>query len=211
MNAVPGRFAYGVAAVIITATVILGVRVIGTSRAERILGEEALEAGDTRLAITHLRRAIRWYVPFTSHPRAALKSLRWIAKDAESRGDTDEALRAWRAIHAGLSSARSLWVPHKGARDEADDHIAALMAERQEIPVSGLSAVEQAAVMKKGFGIHWLGALAVLGGFAAWVFALVRLSGQSTQAGMPMRTSTFRWRVFAAVALGVFMLGLWFG
>lgn len=204
-----GRYTQWVAAVVVLGTALIGTRVLLTSRAELRSGQEALESGETRAAVTHFRRAVRWYLPLSPYPMTALEELRDLALAAESNGDTPGALFAWRAIHEGLTSARSLGLPHGALRDEADQHIGALMAASEG--AQDATAAEYATALSDGPGIHWLALLAIVFGFSGWVFALVRLSGHPTDTGMAHTRTVLAWRVLATVGLVVFMLGLWFG
>lgn len=201
MNLLRGRLVVWVVAAGVLAITVTAVRIVATSRAEFLAGEEALAQGDAQTATADFRRAIRWYLPLSPYPKRALDQLRAIAQQAESRGDDALAIEAWRAIHAGLSAARTLWLPHKSESDEADARIAQLMVRRQEVPTHRGSVEDQTDIE-----VHPVGLLMVLLGFSGWIVALVVLTERpETRLGL----SAFQWRIVAFVAFAIFALGMW--
>lgn len=206
MNLLLGRLVVWVVAAGVLAITVTAVRIVATSRAEFLAGEEALAQGDAQTATADFRRAIRWYLPLSPYPKRALDQLRAIAQQAESRGDDALAIEAWRAIHAGLSAARTLWLPHKSESDEADARIAQLMVRRQEVPTHRGSVEDQTAALQTDIEVHPVGLLMVLLGFSGWIVALVVLTERpETRLGL----SAFQWRIVAFVAFAIFALGMW--
>jgi hypothetical protein len=128
--AAPGRkglaraslFAAGIA-LVVSAPI---VRVVVEGRGEERASETALSVGDAVGATVHARRAAMAYAPFAPHVARAYHRLRTIALDAETHGNPEAALFAWRAVRS--ASIGSSYVVPTAARErrEADGAIARL-------------------------------------------------------------------------------------
>lgn len=94
-------------------------------------GDDAHLKGDSEEAVRWWRRSARWYVPLAPHVGRAYDRLRTLAQAAESEGDTEVALSAWRGVRSSIRATRSFYTPYAEHVDEADRHIAALMASAQ--------------------------------------------------------------------------------
>lgn len=94
-------------------------------------GDEAHLKGDSEGAVRWWRRSARWYVPLAPHTGRAYERLRTLAQAAESKGDTEVALAGWRGIRSSIRATRSFYTPYSEHADEADQHIAALMAAQE--------------------------------------------------------------------------------
>lgn len=107
------------------------VRVSSDSYREYNIGVEKVEANQTAVAIGHLRRAARSYVPFgdlgLARHTAALDQLKTIGFKAEESQSYAQALSAWRSIRAALLGSRSFFTPFPDRLNEANAHIAHIM------------------------------------------------------------------------------------
>lgn len=102
-------------------------------------GDAAMARGDLDEAIGRWRRAARWYVPGAPHVNHAYDRLEELARQAESQGDVDMALAAWRGVRGSILATRSFYTPHAGRLEPANQRIAELMAEleaRDEVAAS---------------------------------------------------------------------------
>jgi hypothetical protein len=126
--------AFGVAAFLLT---VISVRVVTSARSELREGERQLARGDRDAAVVHLRRAARWYAPFSPYHVHALDQLTQLAREAEQRGDTEGALAAYRSVRGAIMATRSFYIPERARLDRANQRIAALMA---ELPAPGIDA-----------------------------------------------------------------------
>ncbi len=107
---------------------VLSVKVLVSSRAELAEADRAASAGELEIAVTHYRRAARWYLPIQPYADRALERLMEIGAEAERDGDRALALAGYRSVRAALMSSRSLWIPDAERLHVADERIAALMA-----------------------------------------------------------------------------------
>jgi hypothetical protein len=119
----------GVRALAVAALVlaVIVARVLWAGHAEYACGKAAEASGSTDRAITCYRRALGWYVPGSPYVERSIAGLTAIAARAEQAGNLELAIAAQRAITAGLSSARSSYVPHRAAFETAEQRTRALV------------------------------------------------------------------------------------
>ena len=117
-----------VAATISLCLGVLTIRAMWEGRSALERGDDAQLQGDSETAIRWWRRAARWYVPMAPHVGSAYERLRSLAQAAEGKGDTQVALAAWTGIRSSVRATRSFFTPYAQHVDEADTHIASLMA-----------------------------------------------------------------------------------
>ena len=116
-------------------TLVMSARAVLEARGSSARADVALAAGDIDTAISRLRVTARWYAPFNFYASNALARLLSLAEIAEARGEHARALSAYRAIHAAIHATRSFYTPHGGLLEQADEHIATLMAAEPPAPV----------------------------------------------------------------------------
>ena len=133
-------------ALVVVSVVML--RVVLESRAAWQDGSHALARRDTMTAMVAFRRAAQWYAPLSPYVYWSLDQLRNIARDAEARGDAEQALAAWRSIRAGINSTRSLYTPHAARLREANRRIALLMS---QLPPAPIDAARDQADLEQEF------------------------------------------------------------
>lgn len=100
-------------------------------------GDAAHQRGELARAVELWRSAARWYVPGAPHVGAAYERLEALARAAETGGDLDTALAAWRGVRGSILATRSLYLPHEERLDPANRRIAALMAARERALAAG--------------------------------------------------------------------------
>ncbi len=210
-----GQAALRIGGVVAVVLVALAVRVIGASRAELDAARAVDGRGDTALAISHYRRAARWYVPLSPYDEQALARLAEIGAEAEGEGDTELALSAWRSIRAATLGSRSFYVPHEERLREADRHIAALMARLPPPPIDVRRSVEEReaahlALLEAEVGPRPLPSLVALLGLGTWIVAAflfaTRAFGEDDEL-VPKEAR--RWGAVFSLGLALFALGLW--
>ena len=74
-------------------------------------GEKALVAGDQINAIAGFESAIHMYTPFSPLVDRAAARLWIIGRDLETRGDSEKALIAYRALRSAFYSTHGLFKP----------------------------------------------------------------------------------------------------
>jgi hypothetical protein len=110
-------------AVLVGATLaIVAARVVWSSRGEYRAAVQS--SGDDQVA--HLGRAARLYAPGNPYSRRALDKLAAIG-----RSEPDRELAAWREVRSAILATRSFYTPRRALLDEADAHIATLMADAE--------------------------------------------------------------------------------
>jgi hypothetical protein len=181
--AAPGRNDVGRAAAAAIALALIvaapAARVVVEGSREERASETALAAGDMAGATVHARRAAMAYVPFAPHVGRAYQRLRTIALDAETRGNPDAALFAWRAVRS--ASIGSSWLLPAAARERraADTAIARLSAMTLAASLPAHRAIppdtaRRYAQMLATDAVPARGRIAVLlGGLAALVAAVI--------------------------------------
>lgn len=174
--------------------------------AELRAADEARARRDLDGEIEHLGRALRWRTPLAGHDEAARERLWAIGQAQEAEGDREAALAAYRELRRGLLATRVLRIPHRARWTQANERIAALMAEQERalgLPAPGGDAREAAhlALLSREPGPAPIrGHLAALC-FAGWLVAL---------AGFALRAIGPRGRLRPRPALrwGLAVLGL---
>jgi hypothetical protein len=119
------RRALEIAALILATLAIAAARVVWSARAEYRAAAGA--SGDDEIA--HLGRAARLYAPGNPYSRRALDKLAGIGRSEPL--DSVRALAAWREVRSAILATRSFYTPRRALLDEADAHIAALMADAE--------------------------------------------------------------------------------
>lgn len=174
--------------VVVTLAVLAAItgRVVCSSRSEWLAGRDAerraLGRADAAArtagldeAVTHYRRAARWYAPGSGYVTRSLDALDRIGTAAEKQGDLPTALAAHRAIRSAILGARSFYTPHADRLAVANRHLARLSAvvqgekqsseARAKLEAWHLAALRRDTAPSVGWSI-----LAVLG-FLGWVSA----------------------------------------
>ncbi|MEX1363308.1 MAG: hypothetical protein AB1Z98_09295, partial [Nannocystaceae bacterium] len=108
--------------------------------------DQAREAGQLDREIEHLGRALRWRAPLLSHDERALERLWALGQQQQARGTEGRAaaLAAYREIRRGLLATRSCGISHRDRWEQANERIAALMAEQEhELGPSNPSAAAE--------------------------------------------------------------------
>ena len=86
-------------------------------------GSAALAAGDQVNAIAGFESAIHMYTPFSPLVAKAADRLWSIGQDLESRGNTEKALLAYRALRSAFYSTHGLFKPGREWIARCDDKI----------------------------------------------------------------------------------------
>jgi hypothetical protein len=158
------RRALGVLAL---AVAVLVARVLYGAHVEEGLAERAAHVNNVEGAIAHHRRTIGWYVPFNPYGPRAIAALERISAEQEARNEQTRALLSARAIHAGIESARGLFVPYASELARADARVATLLGTRaQSSPQSLTSPPDPSPFFSVLAVLSWLG-------FVASAFSLV--------------------------------------
>lgn len=193
---------------------VLAVRVVTASKAELAEGDRLLDMGEANAAIAHYRRAAGWYAPGNPYCLDALQRLASLGRRAEEDGDARLALTAWRAVRAGIMSARSFYTPNAERLREADEHIAMGMAAEEPAPIDAGRSREE---LRREYlemlrdtprpSPAW--AFVLLIGFAAWVgaayaFATRAVDGEDRLVPAEAR----RWGTVFIVGFGLFVVGM---
>jgi hypothetical protein len=189
-------------------------RVVVSARDELAQAQSLLLSHDRDGAIVHLRRAARWYAPFSPYHVRALTHLSELGRAAEQAGETALALSAYRALRGAILATRSLYVPERQRLEAANERIATLMAKE---PVPGMDAgkspeqlrAEHLALLSPipGPNVWW--SVVVLLGFACWVssafaFSIRAIDDQDRWVLPEVR----RWSGLIALGFSLFVLGL---
>jgi hypothetical protein len=115
----------------------VAMRVAWSGASSHRAGLAAAGAQDWELAIEHLSRSARWYLPGSSRVREALTTLATIAAGREADGDVDTALAAWREVRRSIRAVRTMWLPNGDLAPAADERIAHLMSGQHELNRAG--------------------------------------------------------------------------
>lgn len=154
---------------------VISVRAIWEGYAALSRGDAAQVDGDSQAAVRWWRRSARWYLPLAPHVGRAYARLRNLGIAAEKQGDTKLALSAWRGVRSSIRATRSFYTPYSEYVDEADQHIAALMAslevaqDRQRDPAE--AEARHYALLKLDSMPSVLWSLVALLGMALWIGA----------------------------------------
>ena len=126
---------------------VVSVRALWEGRDALRKGNSSLARGDEAGAVRWWRRSARWYLPMAPHVAGAYEKLRGLAKAAEQEGKRKIALDAWTGIRSSVRATRSVYTPYASYLQEADAHIARLMAEQEmaEQEATGGAALEHGA------------------------------------------------------------------
>jgi len=193
---------------------VLAGRVLHSARAELETATAAAQSGEIERALTHYRRAARFYLPGSPYHVRALEQLAGIASAAEAAGDSERALSAYRAIRGSILATRSFYVPQRERLRAADVRIAALMAEQ---PAPGMDAgkskaqlrAEHLALLERSPDPKLFWTFSLLAGFFAFVAAAFLFSARAIDEHDRIRpTEAKRWGALIAIGFGLFVLGL---
>jgi hypothetical protein len=193
---------------------LVATRVVLSARHELATGEGLLQRGDREGAVVHLRRAARWYAPFSPYHVLALSRLSEIGHAAEQAGESALALSAYRAVRGSILATRSLYVPERARLEAANQRIALLMAHE---PAPGMDAGKTPEQLRQehlalltpipGPNVFW--SVVVLLGFACWVGAAfafsVRAIDEEDRWVLP---EVRRWSGLIVLGFGAFVLGM---
>jgi hypothetical protein len=108
--------------------VVVCLRVVIDSRAELRAGETALAAGRDDQGVRKLRRAAHLYLPLNPYTHNAYDALEAYARNAESRGQNERALSAWRAVRSSALATRWILSPYRDRLERSNRRIARLMS-----------------------------------------------------------------------------------
>lgn len=190
------------------------VRVWVGARDEFAAGVDAEARGELAVATVHYRRAVAWHLPGHRVGPDALDHLERIALQAESSGDFDLALLAWRSARAGILSARSFYTPHAGRLGAAEDKIAFFMAAQDPPPVDvgkGQDQVrrEHRALLANHARPQPGWALLAIAGLALWVWSLFGFARRAEdQHGRFRAPAISRFGLPFLVGVAAFIVGL---
>lgn len=193
---------------------VLSVKVLTSARAEVAEADRWRAEGSVESAVTHYRRAARWYLPVNPWADAALDALAEIGTSAEEAGDTALALSAWRSVRAAIESSRHLWTPDRERLDVADAHIANLMATVEVPPVDAARSEDERRELHLALlredrdpGVGW--ALLALLGLGTWIAGALLFSQRAIdEEGRISGTEARRWGTLFVAGLCAFVLGL---
>jgi hypothetical protein len=213
-SAVFARSALRVLVVCACVSVVTTVRVVVSARAELAQAQTLLAQRDQMAAIVHLRRAARWYAPFSPYHVRALERLELLAHEAERAGDNERALSAYRAVRGAILATRSTYVPERARLSSANQHIASLMSLQ---PAPGIDAgktreqirLEHLALLTPIPGPNVFWSCVLLLGFACWVGAAFLFSMRAIDDEDRWVTREVRrWGSLIALGMGLFLLGM---
>jgi predicted GNAT superfamily acetyltransferase len=193
--------------------VVMSLRAFLEARAHAGHAQLAQSRGDLAGAIVSLRLSARWDSPFNLYAERSFASLERIARAAEARGDTEQALTAYRAVHAAALSSRGFFVPQHERLARVDPRIEQLRlgAAAQGETHAGMHTLDRrdylAALMPDR--PRPLGVVIAWAGFAAWVGgASVFLRRGVDAQGRLVRRVARQGAVFALLGWIAFALGL---
>ena len=208
------RRAARVLAAIGVVVAVLSVKVLTSARAELAEGHRWLADGSVGAAITHYRRAGRWYLPVNPYADEALDALDAVGEEAEAGGDFALALSAHRSVRAAIEGSRSFYVPNRERLARADEHIASLMARVEVPPVDATHSEEERreihlALLREDRDPSVLWALLALVGLGTWVAgALLFASRALDENDRIVGPEARRWGTMIVLGLCLFVLGL---
>lgn len=213
MSRIP-PFALRLIGVVLVILCVLSVKVLVSSRAELADADRASSAGELETAITHYRRAARWYLPIQPYADRALDRLMEIGAEAEADEDPALALASYRSVHAALMGSRSSWIPDRARLRAADERIAALMA-RSDVPTLDAHLSEEAraetylAMLETDRDPATPFALLALLGFALWILGAYGVFTRGLDQDDRVVDGELRkWGTAFVIGMGLFVLGL---
>ena len=169
------RKAAWVAAILVAVLgmVFLKVHLSGVKEYDR--ARQDLAAGRTWEAIHGFDRALHWYTPVSGYVPKAAEGLWAIGRQAEERGDVEQALIAYRTLRSGFYAARSFYTPGKDWIARCDERIAALAAGQPDFARrnADLSDEQRRAVVARSLArdrapdVFW--SIVVEAGFFGWI------------------------------------------
>jgi hypothetical protein len=190
-----------VAALLAILVAIVAVRVVWSSRGE--WRAAASVTGDDE--ILHLGRAARLYAPGNPYSRRAVDKLAAIGRE-----DAARALPAWRELRSALLATRSFYTPHRALLDEANGHIADLMADADKGHDRDKARAwhEARLAQDEAPSVAWT--LVALAGLAAWIGCALGLVLRGVGDDDRLRPRVaLRWALGVAGGLALFFMGLW--
>lgn len=193
---------------------VLSVKVLTSARAELAEGHRWQESGSVESAVTHYRRAARWYLPVNPYADEALDALDTIGVAAEAAGDPALALSAHRSIRAAIQASRSFYVPNRERLARADEHIASLMARVEVPPVDAMRTEAERhdlhlALLREDRDPSVLWAFLALLGLGTWIGAALLFASRAIDENdriAPLEAR--RWGTMFVVGFCLFVLGL---
>jgi len=203
-----------IAGIVVAALLALSLRIVLEGRSALADGDDAMMRGQTRDAIAAWQSAARWYLPFAPHVGDAYERLTTLATSARDKGDRTTALLAYRAIRSAALATKSLWTPHAGDLDAANEQIAQLSADDPDAAPAGGDtrdariAFHRAQLPGSRPG-WWAAGLAILG-IVAWLIGFGYLGARGIDsAGRPNRRRITLGTVIVVAGLGAWALGLY--
>jgi len=183
---------------------IVAVRVVWSSRGEW----RAAVSSSGEAEITHLGRAARLYAPGNPYSRRAVDKLAAIG-----RQDPARALAAWRELRSAILATRSFYTPHRALLDEANAHIADLMADA-ELAAGSQHARDKARAwhaarlaQDEAPSVPWT--IVALAGLAAWIGCALGLCLRGVGDDDRLRPrAALVWALGVGAGLALFFLGL---
>jgi len=185
-----------------------------------IQAQELESTGDIAFAVVCYRRTIRWYSPGSSAVHTAIQRLFVIAERMESQQKPLLALQAYRAVRTGLLAVQSVFQPYSAQLNEANQRIAALMANHSQSDTERALESNQVqaelerheVLLSKNTAPHVGWSLLAVGFFLFWIFLLFGFAKQSfvLQDGVTNKSRLLRWMVSIVVTTAVWMTALSF-
>lgn len=125
------RLLLNISITIIIALIILAGNVWWRQQTQFRLGEQAEKSGSFMEALTGYEYSIRMYLPFSPAVEKSATRIWSMAESAESRGDVEKALLAYRSLRSAFYSTRWLIQPGQDWITRCDQKIALLVPLRK--------------------------------------------------------------------------------
>ena len=157
---------------VLTAVVMVWIRVAVGASSEHRAGVEAYDRKDLGRAVHHFDRAIHWYAPGSKSVQASVAALQRIAADYEAAQDTQGALYATRILRSALHAVRHVRQPYPDVIESCNRKIALLMAQRAHSDQGDSIEVAQQkryAQLSRPVGPKTAYALLAQAGFLGWM------------------------------------------
>ncbi len=166
------------AALVLGFVAIIASRAVWQGRSALARGDKAAVEGRTDEAISHWRRAARWYLPLAPHVESAYARLEKTATATEEAGDSATALIAWRGIRSSALATRSFFIPHSDRLRIANQRIAAMMAALEGPAADPTKSETERAnwhleLLERPVGPSVVFSVIALLGFALWIGAAI--------------------------------------